>query len=116
MPESTYSITASEAVRWDANAVLLRGMDKKTQINSFASLPQPLRPFLVTRRQLYWLFGSARLVQRMLRQGWIDVVIQGKAGRESLYDYMSAARAFDRLKLGERPALLPCECKGEREV
>lgn len=71
-----------------------------------------IRPFMVTRKQLCSIFNSPRLVQRMLAHGWIDVVVPGKSGRETLFDYTSAEHAYSRLKAGETPALLPCEAKG----
>jgi hypothetical protein len=68
-----------------------------------------LAPFTITKRQLHGLFNSPRLVQRMIAAKWIDVVRAGKPGRESLFDYGSAAKAYDRLKSGEEPGLLACE-------
>ena len=66
-------------------------------------------PFLVTRRTLNQIFASPRLVQRMLVAGWFEIVRAGGPGRETLYDFDSARRAFARLKAGEEPPLLRCE-------
>jgi hypothetical protein len=70
-----------------------------------------LAPFQITRRTLEHLFSSPRLVQRLLAAGWILTVRPGKAGCEALFDYQSAAAAYDRLKNGEQPPLLRCEQK-----
>jgi phage terminase Nu1 subunit (DNA packaging protein) len=74
-----------------------------------------IEPFQVTRRQLIELFNSPRLVQRMIVAGWFEVVRQGGPGRETLYDYQSARRAYRRLKSGERPPLLRCEQRNKSE-
>lgn len=66
-------------------------------------------PFLVTRRTLDQLFGSPRLVQRMIASSWLEVVRQGGPGRKTLFSFESSQRAFERLKAGEEPPLLPCE-------
>lgn len=66
-------------------------------------------PFLVTKRRLVEMFASQRLVQRMVAAGWFEVVRQGGPGRETLYDYASAQRAYHRFKSGEEPPPLPCE-------
>jgi phage terminase Nu1 subunit (DNA packaging protein) len=66
-------------------------------------------PFLVTKRKLFDLFASPRLVQRMVAAGWFDCVRQGGPGRETLYDYASAQRAYARFKAGEEPPPLTCE-------
>jgi len=71
-----------------------------------------IQPFMVSRRQLTELFGSPRLVQRMMAAGWFEVVLAGKPGRATLYSYASAQRALDRLKTGEEPPPLTCETKG----
>ena len=70
-----------------------------------------VEPFLVTRKDLFHLFGSKRLVQRLLFHGWIQPVRLGKPGREALYDFISAKEAFARYKSGEEPPLLPCELR-----
>ena len=67
------------------------------------------QPFMVTRKKLNELFASPRLVQRMISAGWFEVVRVGKQGREALYDYMSAVRAFERFKAGEEPPKKPSE-------
>lgn len=66
-------------------------------------------PFLVTKRRLVEMFASQRLVQRMVAASWFEVVRQGGPGRETLYDYASAQRAYIRFKSGEEPPPLPCE-------
>lgn len=66
-------------------------------------------PFLVTKRRLVEMFASQRLVQRMVAAGWFEVVRQGGPGRETLFAYESARRAFERFKSGEAPPPLPCE-------
>ena len=71
----------------------------------------PLEPFAVSRERLFWLFGSPRVVQRMLASGWIAKVRSGRPGRASLFDYSSAVAAYERFKGGETPPLLPCEVK-----
>lgn len=63
---------------------------------------QPV-PFMVTRRKMNLMFGSSSLVKRMAAAGWLVVVRPGRPGRETLYDYQSAQRAFARLKAGEEP-------------
>lgn len=68
-------------------------------------------PFLVTKRRLVEMFASQRLVQRMIAASWFEVVRQGGPGRETLYDYASAQRAYDRFKTGEEPPPLPCELR-----
>ena len=68
-------------------------------------------PFAVTKRTLNHLFGSSRLVQRMMADGWFEVVRAGGPGRPTLYDYQSAQRAFQKLKQGCEPPPLPCERK-----
>jgi hypothetical protein len=68
-------------------------------------------PFQVTRADLLRKFASPRLVQQMIAAGWLTVVRKGKPGRETLFDYESAVLAYDRLKRGEEPPLLPCETK-----
>ena len=54
------------------------------------------------------LFASPRLVDRMIAAGWIKIIRKGKPGRETLYDYNSAACSFQRLKNGDEPPPLPC--------
>ena len=68
-------------------------------------------PFAVTKRTLNQLFASSRIVQRMLADGWFEVVRAGGPGRPTLYDYQSALRAFQKLKEGCEPPPLPCERK-----
>ncbi len=51
----------------------------------------------------------------MIAGGWITVVRRGSPGREALYDYESAKAAFERLKRGEQPPLLPCEIRRRRK-
>jgi hypothetical protein len=70
---------------------------------------QTIPPFAVTRATLSTLFGSPRLAQRMIAAGWIVRVRQGGPGRESLYDYDSARRAYERIKVGEEPPPLASE-------
>jgi hypothetical protein len=60
-------------------------------------------PFQVTRKQLNALFNSPQLVKQMTDAGWITAVRPGKPGRETLYDYQSAANAYARLQAGEEP-------------
>jgi len=72
-----------------------------------------LPPFTITKRQLHALFNAPRLVQRMIAAKWIDIVRAGKPGRESLFDYGSAQKAYDRYKAGEEPGLLACELKSK---
>ncbi len=67
------------------------------------------KPFMVTRKTLKEIFASPRLVQRMISAGWFVVLQVGKPGREALYDYMSAVRAFERFKAGEEPPKKPSE-------
>ena len=79
-------------------------------MKTIAAHPQACpAPFLVNRRRLVELFTSPRLTQRMIAAGWFEVVRTGGPGRETLYDYASASRAFERFKTGEEPPLLPCE-------
>jgi hypothetical protein len=68
-------------------------------------------PFIVLRRDLFEMFGSPRLAQRIIHAGWIEIVRRGKPGRETLFDFHSAKGAYERLKRGEDPPLLPCERK-----
>jgi len=68
-----------------------------------------VNPFQITRTQLEWLFSSPKLVQRMRYAGWIVVTRPGKPGRETLFDYSSAMGAYERLRNGEQPPLLPSE-------
>jgi hypothetical protein len=72
-------------------------------------------PFLVTRQELYRLFGSVRLTQRIIRAGWVKVVRRGKSGRETLFDFSSAKSTYRRLKNGEEPPLLPCETRSRKK-
>lgn len=74
-----------------------------------------LEPFQITRKQLYLIFSSPRLVKRMLAAGWIDVVRQGKSGREALYDYASAKAAYQRYRTGEEPPRLDWEKRQYRQ-
>ncbi|MBI4025192.1 MAG: hypothetical protein HY360_09440 [Verrucomicrobia bacterium] len=68
-----------------------------------------LEPFQINRRDLDKLFRSPRTVERMIAAGWIERVRAGKPGRETLFDYESAKRAYDRYRAGEEPDLLPRE-------
>jgi hypothetical protein len=72
---------------------------------------ETLEPFAVTRKQLFQLFSSPRMVQRMMAAGWIARVRNGRSGRAALFDYSSAVAAYERFKRGEEPPLLPCEVK-----
>lgn len=62
-----------------------------------------LKPFQVTRKQLHELFNSPQMVKQMIAAGWIVPVRPGKPGRETLFDYQSAANAYERLQAGEEP-------------
>ena len=64
---------------------------------------QDHKPFMVTKRYLNCLFASPTLVLRMIRARWFECVIAGGPGRESLYDFETAERAYARLKTGEMP-------------
>src|SRR5271165_6680884 len=76
-----------------------------------AALPAGVTPFQITNRQLNSLFNSPKSVSRMVAAGWIETVRKGKPGRESLFDFQSAVWAYERLKAGEEPPLLPSEQK-----
>lgn len=63
-----------------------------------------------------WLGGSRKIVDRMLhasRYGdpWLEIVgnRKGKGGARVMIDYESAQRAYERLKNGETPPLMPSE-------
>jgi len=73
-------------------------------------------PFLVTKRRLVEMFASQRVVQRMIAAGWFEVVRRGGPGRETLFAYESARRAYDRFKSGEEPPPLPCEQRRRGEA
>lgn len=62
-----------------------------------------LKPFQVTRKQLHEVFNSPQLVKLMIAADWITAVRPGKPGRETLFDYQSAANAYARLQAGEEP-------------
>lgn len=66
---------------------------------------------MVTRRELFRLFASPRLAQRMIATGWITAVRQGGPGRETLFDYKTTITAYERLRRGEQPPRLPCEIR-----
>lgn len=61
------------------------------------------RVFLMTRKKLVEWFGSPSLVKKMIKADWIPPVRKGKPGREALYDYEEASRAYERFKAGEEP-------------
>jgi len=70
-----------------------------------------IQPFMVTRKILFTIFSSPRLVMRMIAAGWVVEVRRGGPGREALFDFQSAQDAYARLKRGEEPPLLPCEIR-----
>ena len=74
-----------------------------------------IEPFQITRKQLHGSFNSPQLVKQMIAAGWIVPVRQGKPGRETLFDYQSAANAYARLRAGEEPPPLPSKAKSEPE-
>jgi len=82
-------------------------MNDARQINALPPQVTVLEPFQVTRKQLHELFNSPQLVRQMIAAGWILPVRPGKAGRETLFDYQSATKAYDRLRAGEEPPPLP---------
>jgi len=88
-------------------------MKRKSQHTDSRELIGQIPPFQVTHRQLEDLFGSPRLVRRMILDGWFEQVRPGKSGRPALYDYESARRAYERFKAGENPAPLPWEGRAE---
>lgn len=79
--------------------------------NKLFKLDESQKPLLIRRRELDKVFASPRLVQRMLKAGWFTVIVQGGRGCDTLIDHASILVAFNRLKLGELPPLLPCEIK-----
>jgi hypothetical protein len=74
-----------------------------------------ITPFVVNHRDLETLFASPRLCRRLIAAGWIEKVRLGKPGREALYDYESARRAYERFKAGENPPPLLWEKSKRRQ-
>ena len=82
-----------------------------------AALPldAEVEPFQVTRKKLPVLFDSPQLVKQMIAADWIRLVRPGKPGRESLFDFQSAKKAYARLMAGEEPPPLPLKAKNKPE-
>lgn len=59
--------------------------------------------FLITRKQIEQAFASKQLARSLIQHNWVEVVRPGGPGREALYSYASAVRAFERIKAGEWP-------------
>lgn len=78
-----------------------------------------IRPLALTKRQTILVLGSPKLVQRMLHsvrhnmeaRPWLTVVREGSPGVEALIKTTSVEEAFERLKAGETPPLMPSEVK-----
>jgi hypothetical protein len=51
----------------------------------------------------------------MIAADWIRLVRPGKPGRESLFDFQSAKKAYARLMAGEEPPPLPSKAKNKPE-
>ena len=75
------------------------------------------RPLALTKRQAILALGSSKLVQRMLHsvrhhteeRPWLSLVREGAQGVRVLIDTRSLEEAFERLKEGEAPPLMPSE-------
>lgn len=75
-----------------------------------------IEPFAVTKREAMRLVGMPKLVQRWLFHGWVIVVRQGGRGCETMIDFESLENAYNRLKKGEQPPLLPSEIKSKSKT
>ena len=56
-----------------------------------------------------------RLVQRWLYHGWVEIVRPGGRGRQTIIDFASLRRAYERYRLGDEPPLLPSESGRNKE-
>ena len=54
--------------------------------------------FFSTRHELEQMFGSAALFRQLVDAQWVKIVRPGKRGRATLYCYLSAQRAADRIR------------------
>ncbi len=84
------------------------------------TISSELRPLAVTKRQAFKLLNMPKLVQRWLywsREGrsespWVEIVVEGTRGRETVIDYGSLVAAYERYKRGEQPPPMPSgRCK-----
>ncbi len=86
-------------------------------------MPTRLEPFAVRKQHAFELVGSPKVVQRWLywsrhpvseRDAWLIIVREGGRGAETLIDYRSLKRAYQRWLGGEEVRLLPSEKGGAR--
>lgn len=63
----------------------------------------PPGPLLLTRKDLIAVLRSPRLVDGIIRAGWLCAVRHGARGRGALYTAESVRRAYERLAAGEMP-------------
>ncbi len=79
-------------------------------------------PFAVSKRDAYRLTAYPKLVQRWLfwsrrsaapEDQWVTIIREGKRGSETLLDFSSLRKAYQRFRDGDAPPLLPSEKKGD---
>jgi hypothetical protein len=83
-----------------------------------------VKPFCVSKRTLVIAFGGAvKLVDQMLSAAlhdpsskWLKIVRPGSPGVEVLVDRYSAERAYERIRNGELPPLLPSQIKAKFDL
>ena len=68
-----------------------------------------VQPLAVTKETAMRITAMPRLVQRWLFHNWVEIVRPGGRGRQTIIDFASLRRAYDRYRAGEHPPLLPSE-------
>ena len=77
-----------------------------------------IEPFAVSKRRAFELLGYPKLVQRWLywsrraktpQELWVTIVREGGRGVETLIDFQSLKKAYQRFINGEEPPRMPCE-------
>jgi len=77
-----------------------------------------VHPLAINKKQAGLALGSIKTLQRMLwsarhqpQDPWLKIVREGGPGTECLIDTASVEAAYARIYQGEKPPLMPSECK-----
>jgi hypothetical protein len=70
-----------------------------------------IEPLAISKEQAFQIIGMPKILQRWLHHRWVEIVRQGGRGCRTIIDYQSLKVAYNRLRAGEEPPLLPSEIK-----